>query len=395
MSTTLEPARLDREQVPPPAAGGTAPVDGDARRRSPLRIAMIAPPWFEVPPVGYGGTEAVVASLVDGLVALGHRVVLIASGPSRTRADSYHGVFARPPSAELGSPLPEVILAADAGRELEHLDVDLVHDHSLAGPLLARGRRTPTLATMHGTLEGPTGDYFELLAGTIGLVAISDAQRAQRPALPWAGVVHNAIDVSTFPFRADKDDYLLWLGRYGPEKAPHLAIDAARAAGRRIVLAGKLREPSERRYFEEVISPRLGGDTDLIGEVDGAQKRALLAGAAALLFPIQWSEPFGLVMVEAMATGTPVVALRRGSVPEVIDHGRTGFVLDRIEEFPDAIDAAMRLDPADARRHVERNFDLPVMARGYEHLYRRVLAESGPRSTTDAALLHRHAPAKA
>ncbi len=336
----------------------------------PLRIAMVAPPWFELPPRGYGGTEAVVATLVDQLVARGHHVTLIGAGRHRTAAQRFVPVFDVPPTAELGDPIPEVIHAAAADVVLRALDVDLVHDHTLAGPLLARGRDVPTLVTMHGPVEGRPGEYYERLGRAVDVIAISTSQRRLNPTLNWVATVHNAIDVASFPFRAAKDDYVLWMGRFTADKGPHLAIDAARAAGRRIVLAGKLNEPAEREFFAAQIEPRLGRDTEYVGEADATLKRELFAGARSLVFPIQWDEPFGMVMIEAMACGTPVVATRRGSVPEVVAHGRTGIVVDRVEDIAAAIHRAEDLDPAWSRRHVEERFDLPVMAAGYERVYR-------------------------
>jgi len=340
----------------------------------PLRIGMIAPPWFSVPPAAYGGTEAVVAALVDQLVDLGHEVTLVAAGAPGTRAARHIAVYPEPPSALLGaSAMPEVVLAAEAARALEGLELDLVHDHSLAGPLLARGRDIPTLVTMHGPVTGDNRDYFERLGRSVDLVAISDAQRALAPGLNWVGTVHNAIDVASFPFRARKDRELLWIGRFSPDKGAHLAIDAARAAGRRILLAGKLSERGERDYFDREVRPRLGRDAEYLGEADAALKRELFARAAALLFPIQWEEPSGMVMVEAMAAGTPVLATRRGSVPEVVADGRTGFVVDAPEELVGAIGRLDEIDPAACRAHVEARFDLPVMAAGYERVYRMLV----------------------
>lgn len=339
----------------------------------PLRIAMVAPPWFELPPRGYGGTEAVVATLVDQLVARGHHLTLIGAGRHRTAAQRFVPVFDEPPTAELGNPMPEVIHAAAADVVLRTLDVDLVHDHSLAGPLLARGRDLPTLITMHGPVEGRAGEYYERLGRAVDLIAISQSQRRLNPALNWVDTVHNAIDVGSFPYREVKDDYVLWIGRFTADKGPHVAIDAARAAGRRIVLAGKLNEPAEREFFTAEVEPRLGPDTEYVGEADAALKRELFAGARSLVFPIQWDEPFGMVMIEAMASGTPVVATRRGSVPEVVAHGRTGIVVDRVEEITEAIHRAEELDPAESRRHAEERFDLPVMAAGYERAYRAAL----------------------
>lgn len=350
-----------------------------------LRIAMVAPPWFELPPQGYGGTEAVVAALVDGLVARGHEVTLVGAGRHRTAAQHFVSVFDEPPSAELGDPMPEVIHAAATDEVLAGLDVDLVHDHSLAGPLLAQGRDVPTVLTMHGPVTGRCGEYYERLGRRVHLVAISDAQRRLNPRLHWADTVHNAIDVGSFPFRRAKEDYVLWLGRFSPDKGAHLAIDAARAAGRRILLAGKLNEAPERVYFENEVRPRLGADAEYVGEADASTKRELFAGARCLVFPIQWEEPFGMVMIEAMACGTPVVATRRGSVPEVVADGRTGVVVDRVEDVPAAIHAAEELDPADARAHVAAHFDLSSMAAGYERAYRGVLERVGEQARRVAA----------
>lgn len=352
------------------ADGTTA---GRSEPRDRLHIGMVAPPWFSVPPQGYGGTEAVVASLVDGLVARGHEVTLIASGVTGTRATRQITVYERPPVDLLGvSIMPEVIVAAEAARAFAELDVDLVHDHTLAGPLLAPGRRVPTVTTMHGPVSGENFDYFERLGGAIDIVAISDAQRLSAPGLNFVGTVHNAIDVSSFPYQADKDGYLLWVGRFSPDKGPHLAIEAARRFGRRILLAGKLNEKPEKEFFESTVRPLLGPDAEYVGEADATLKRELFAGAACLLFPIMWDEPFGMVMIEAMASGTPVVATRRGSVPEVIDHGRTGIIVDDLADMPRAIGRALELDPAACRAWVESRFDVPIMAEGYERIYRMI-----------------------
>jgi glycosyltransferase involved in cell wall biosynthesis len=172
----------------------------------------------------------------------------------------------------------------------------------------------------------------------------------------------------------DKDDYVLWIGRFNPDKGVHLAIDAARAIGRRIVLAGKLNEPEEHAYFEEAVRPRLGPGVEYVGEADAVLKRELFGRAAVLAFPIQWEEPFGMVMAEAMACGTPVAAIGRGSVPEVVADGVSGVIAPDADAFPAALEAAMALDPMACRRHAREHFDLSVMAAGYERLF-RVLAE--------------------
>lgn len=347
------------------------------RSTAPLRIAMVAPPWFELPPRGYGGTEAVVAALVDQLVRDGHEVVLVGAGVHHTLAQRFVRVLPTPPTALLGDPVPEVIVAAAAARALDELDVDVVHDHTLAGPLLARGRRVPTVATTHGPVTGLLADYYSQLGESVRLVSISHAQRASNPLLSWCGTVHNAVDVGSFAFRDRKDDYVLWIGRFNPDKGPHLAIDAARAHGLRIVLAGKLNEAPERAFFDAAISPRLGPGVEYVGEADAALKRELYAGARALLFPIQWDEPFGMVMVEAMASGTPVLAIGRGAAPEVVEHGRSGLVVRDFDEFVAAVPRVLDLDPYLCREVASERFDLPVMAAGYAAVYRR-LAEGQP-----------------
>ena len=363
----------------------------------PLRIAMIAPPWFTVPPQGYGGVENMCADLVDGLVERGHEVTLIGAGKAGTRAGRFLTTYADPPSGRLGEPLPEVLHAAAVAHILAGLDVDLVHDHTLAGPLLARGRGVPTVVTMHGPVAGEPGEYYRQLGNTVSLVAISAAQRRAAPDLAWRGTVHNAIDVSSFPYRADKEEMVLFLGRLHPDKGVHLAIDAARGAGLPIVVAGKCSEPVELEYFRTFIEPRLGPDVTIFGTADAATKRELLSRAAVLVFPILWEEPFGMVMIEAMACGTPVVALRRGAVPEVVIDGVTGIVCDDSSELPAAITAARRLSAAECRAHVENCFDAATMVRGYESVYREVLQPRLPvrRSDVLVPVAHRSRPTPA
>ena len=348
------------------------PTVGAGHKR--LNVAMIAPPYFNVPPTAYGGTEAVVADLVDALIDRGHQVTLIGAGRHSTRAQRFFATYQQPPAEQLGTPLPEAVHAAQVAQLLEDLDADVVHDHTLAGPLLARGRVAPTVITVHGPATGQYGTYYGALGSTVNLVAISDAQRARAPGLRWAATVHNAIRVDTFPFRAEKDEFVLFLGRFHPDKAPHLAIDAAREVRLPIVLAGKCAEPAERAYFTREVEPRLGPDTTMFGVADAAAKRDLLARAACLVFPICWDEPFGLVMIEAMACGTPVVALRRGAVPELILPGQTGVIVDHPSELAGAIHQARRLDPWICRKHVQQNFTTDLMAAGYEAVYRRALA---------------------
>ncbi|MEV7806119.1 glycosyltransferase family 4 protein [Microbispora sp. NPDC088329] len=334
-----------------------------------LHVGMVAPPWYDVPPRTYGGIEAVVAGLVRGLRDRGHRVTVIGAG---RRVDLR--TYDEPPSARIGEPYPEVVHAAEAARLLRGLDVDVVHDHSLAGPLTAAGRLVPTVVTCHNDVSGELGDYYRGLGSDVSLVAVSSAQRAHAPDLHWVGRVHNAVDVAAWPFRERKDDWVLWLGRLSQDKGAHLAIEAARAAGRRLLLVGRQAGQAERAYFRERVEPLLGPDVEYLGEAEGPLKSELFSRARCLVLPLLWDEPFGMVMIEAMACGTPVVALRRGAVPEIVVDGVTGYVRDTPAELPAAIEAVPALDPKAVRARVVRHFDVPVMAEGYERVYREVTA---------------------
>jgi len=333
-----------------------------------LRIAIVAPPWYEIPPASYGGVERVCASLVDGLVERGHDVTLIAAGRNHTRGEFVRTVAIPPGEGGDFESLTEVIHAARAQQALDELKVDVVHDHSVAGPLAASARRAPTVLPAHMPLAGEESwvEYYRAIVANVSLVALSEAQRRAAPGLRWAGLVPNGVDVGQFPFRADKDEYVLYLGRISATKGVDLALAAARTAGRRLVIAGKGTIPSEHEYFEHEIRPQLGDCVDWVGEVSGQQKVDLLARARCLIFPIRWQEPFGLVLLEAMACGTPVVALGHGAVAEVVDDGRTGFVCQRPSELADAINDVSRLDATDCREHVRRHFSVERMVDGYE-----------------------------
>jgi glycosyltransferase involved in cell wall biosynthesis len=348
---------------------------------------LIAPPYFDVPPPAYGGVEAVVADLADALVERGHSVTLVGAGRPGTSA-RFIPVWDKIIPERLGEPFPEVVHAAVTRRAVEELanssGVDVVHDHTLAGPLNAPAYAAmdlPTVVTMHGPVDDDLCRYYGALGSDISLVAISERQRQLAPDLNWVGMVHNALRVESWPFSRDKGDYALFLGRYHPDKAPHLALEAAHAAGLPLVLAGKCAEPQEKEYFDREIRPRLTPNDHVFGLADARQKRELLVGAQCLLFPVQWEEPFGMVMIEAMACGTPVVALRGGAVSEVVDDGVTGIVCEHPEELPDALRHARKLDPADCRQRVIDHFNSEQLGAGYEMAYRQSLARMRPSST--------------
>jgi glycosyltransferase involved in cell wall biosynthesis len=336
----------------------------------PLDIAMIATPWYELPPDAYGGIEAMCAALVDGLVERGNQVTVIGVGTNGTRG-RFLATDPTPAGTErLGRAGPEVLHAARAAEMLRFLHPDIVHDHSTAGPLQAPQRHAPTVVTAHGPVSGESGDYYRALGQTVHMVAISRSQQEQAPHLPWYGQIHNAIRTTSFPFHEHKDDSVLFLGRIAADKGVHLAIDAARGAGRPIIIAGTCNDPAEQTYFDKEVAPRLGEDAQWVGEADRHLKLDLLAHARCLLFPICWEEPFGMVMIEAMACGTPVVALRRGSVPEIVQDGVTGYICDRPEQLADAVRSADGLSPRACRRRVLEQFDTSHMAEEYETLYR-------------------------
>jgi glycosyltransferase involved in cell wall biosynthesis len=342
-----------------------------------MRIGMIAPPWFPVPPPAYGGTEAVVSLLTEGLVAHGVDVVLFASGDSTTSA-ALHSVHTEAPSARIGEMAAELehVLACLARAD----EFDVIHDHSgLLAVTLAGSIDTPFVHTAHGPFTGHAGKLYENALAfnpSASLISLTHAQRRPAPGLPWIANCPNAIDVMRFPFRAGHDGYLAFLGRMSPEKGAHRAAEVARAAGLDLLIAAKCREPAERAYFDEFVKPLLGNGIEYIGELRHDEKCDLLRNAKALVFPIDWEEPFGLVLVEAAACGTPVVATRRGSVPEVVADGVTGIVVDSPEEMPAAIERVDDLDPFEIRRDAEDRFSPHRLTINYLNAYALAIGDS-------------------
>jgi glycosyltransferase involved in cell wall biosynthesis len=355
-----------------------------------VRILQIAPLWEDVPPPAYGGTEAVVSLLTETLVAQGHDVTLAASGTSTT-------------SARLLSVYDRSLRTADDLADRNPYDwmhianalahargYDIVHNH--AGELamaLSACIDVPVLTTMHCLTTPDTKFIWDRYSGAYNTIS-----RSQRGAmLPvcgparFMGHVYNAIDVATFPFEEKKGEDLLFLSRVAPEKGAHQAVAVAKAAGRRLILAGKV-DRFNRDYYEEVMRDLIDGDQIVfVGEANGAQKRELFANAYCTLMPLDWEEPFGLVMPESMACGTPVIALRRGSAPELIAHGVSGFVVDTLAEMADAVADIPRIDPGACRRHVEARFSPAIMTEGYVRLYERILDRPAqPPGATDRAV---------
>jgi glycosyltransferase involved in cell wall biosynthesis len=338
-----------------------------------MRIAQIAPLAESVPPKLYGGTERVVAWLVDELVSLGHEVTLFASGDSRTRGD-LHSVWPR--ALRLSRPVADPAVATTALLEAiaERLDdFDVVHSHIdwLHLPLLSR-LGVPFLTTMHGRLDLPGLSDVVRRFPAAPFVSISNNQRLPLTGANWCGTVHHGLPADLFRPSYEQGSYLAFLGRLTAEKGPETAIRIARAAGMQLRIAAKLPR-DERRYFKERLEPQIDGtQIRLIGEVNEEAKQPFLAEAAALLFPIDWPEPFGLVMIEAMACGTPIIAFPAGSVPEVIDQGVTGFVVDDEAQAIKAVQRLREIDRRRVRERFEKRFTAGRMAKDYLSQYQSV-----------------------
>ena len=343
-----------------------------------MRIAVVAPVWFPVPPRGYGGIELVVALLADGLVDAGYDVTLFASGGSRTKAKLVTPLETPPDPHLLGNPWYDAYHALSAYLHADEFDV--MHDHAgVSGPVLGallRGK-PPIVHTLHGPWTEPTRLLYGLASEHLHLVAISEAQRRDNQDVPYAGMVYNGIDLDAYTFRSEKDDYLIYIGRANPEKGPATAITAARHAGLPIKLVLKRNEPPEKAYFEEMVVPLLGDDVEVFENVSHEEKVDLLGRAKAMLFPIHWPEPFGLVMVEAMACGTPVVTTNWGAAPELVDDGITGFRRDGYGELIDALNWIGEISPEACRARVEERFASTAMVEGYLRIYAEVTHAGG------------------
>ena len=351
-----------------------------------LRIAQVAPLCESVPPRLYGGTERVVSYLTDELVRLGNDVTLFASGDSHTRAKL---VAVRPDALRLSGSGAGADVAAHSllvERVAQRAAAfDLIHFHlsDLHLPV-ARRLDTPSVTTMHGRLDIPELKPLFDEFSEAPLVSISEAQRMPLPDACWAGTVYHGLPADSFTFQPKSDGYFVFVGRISPEKRVDRAIAIAEACGCPIRIAAKI-DPVDRAYFDREIAPLFSRPlVTFVGEIDDARKGAFIGGARALLFPVDWPEPFGLVMIEALACGVPVIAFRAGSVPEIIDHGLTGFVVDSIEEAVEAARRIDRIDRATCRAVFERRFGVSRMAGDYLRIYRQQIARMGRMTTAHA-----------
>lgn len=342
-----------------------------------MRIAQVAPLWERVPPPAYGGIELVVGLLTDELVRRGHEVTLFASGDSLSLANlvSVHPRALRLDPGVKEYTIYEMLQLSQVYERAQEFDI--IHSHMGCAALpYANLVKTPTVHTLHGVFTADNEKMFAH-ARRQPFVSISDAQREPRLELNCVSTVYNGVDVDSYQFHAQPEDppYLAFLGRLSPEKGPHLAIEIAKRTGWRLKMAGKI-DVVDRDFFETELKPQIDGEQiEYLGEANHVQKNALMGGAVATLFPITWREPFGLVMVESMAAGTPVIAINLGSTAEVIAHGKTGFLCRDIDECVAALDRVFELDRATCREHVLNHFSINQMTDGYEAVYQKILAK--------------------
>jgi glycosyltransferase involved in cell wall biosynthesis len=340
-----------------------------------MRIAQVAPLYESVPPKTYGGTERVVYYLTEELVRRGQQVTLFASGDSVTKAELVPGCERSLRLSKSVDPLPHhYLMFEQVFKRAKDFDVIHFHVDYLHFPL-SRRNDSPHLTTLHGRLDLPDLPPLYHEFGEMPVISISDAQRRPLPFANWLGTVHHGLPENLFTFREQPEDYLVFLGRISPEKRVDRAIEIARRAGRRLKIAAKV-DKVDRRYFNKMIKPLLDHPfVEYLGEIGQREKNELLGGAAGLLFPIDWPEPFGLVMIEALACGTPVLAFRCGSVPEVISDGVSGVIVEEIDAAVAALEKLAQLDRRQCRQEFERSFTARRMADDYMRFYARVIAE--------------------
>ncbi len=345
----------------------------------PLRVAMLAPPWISVPPPGYGGVESVVSALTEALVGQGHAVTLFCA-PGSASSAKVVTLLAESHPNEIERSLYEIdhvvraFDAIEAAAQRGRFSFDVVHDHcGFTALALADRIDVPFVHTLHGPFTPSTAAFYAHHGHKAALVAISQAQLASAPpGLEPLCSIPNPIDLGAWPLTERKEDYLLWVGRITPEKGPHRAILAARAAGVPLVMAGVI-QPGQQVFFDREIAPHIDGDrVRFLGEVGGSVKRSLFANARGLLMPIRWAEPFGMVIVEALACGTPVIAFPEGAARELVVHGETGFLVDSEQAMADAVSQLPAIAARACRTWVAEHCDVEVVASAYAETYRTV-----------------------
>jgi glycosyltransferase involved in cell wall biosynthesis len=338
-----------------------------------MRIAVIAPPWIPVPPPAYGGTETVLDALCRGLQEAGNDVLLVGSGDSTCPVERAW-VHEEAVGTDCAAPAAEIAHAIGAYRKVAAWRAEIVHDHTLVGPFLSRRfRDLPVVTTNHGPFAGDLLAIYRAIAPSVPVIAISRSQARTAGDVPIAGVIHHGVDLDRFPPGAGGGGFALFLGRMAPDKGVDAAARIAHAAGVPLKIAAKMREPAEREYFRDVVKPLLGGGVEYIGEIGTPEKHLLLGEATCLLNPIAWDEPFGMVMIEALACGTPVVTTPLGSASEIVDDGVIGFVRADEDDLAAAVLDTSTLDRAACRAACEDRFSMQRMANDHAELYGSLL----------------------
>lgn len=339
-----------------------------------MKIAIIAPLAERVPPKTYGGTERVVHALVEELVLMGHTVTLFASGDSITSANlvSVYPISLREAAIKdiYGfNPWTSLNIGLAYARQDEF---DIIHDHMGRVSLpTANIARTPVVMTEHGPIKRETRKLYRTLRNPY-VVSISNSQREPAPDLNYIGTVYNGLPMDDYPFSEEHDDYLLYVGRFSMDKGVHTAIEVAQDLNMRLIMAAKL-DPQNVPYFKQFIEPHLSKKIQWVGEVDEEERNKLYSRAKAFLHPVTWREPFGLTLIEAMACGCPVIAMNKGSIPEIIKDGETGFVVEDVDEMINVIDELDTIDRKQCRKHALENYNAKKMAQEYEQIYKKIL----------------------
>ena len=347
-----------------------------------MKIAMVMPPWFKIPPESYGGIEIIVSLLTDGLIEKGHEVTLFTISESQSKAriftvfnEEMKSYLDRPPSSFLNIALTHTLASYF---EIAKGNYDIIHDHTWKeGLACASFMNIPIVHTLHSPIDEENKRFYSLFRNHPGIyfITISNFQQSCLPGLKYAATVYNSIEFSKYPFSEEKEDFFFYMGRFNAEKAPHLACEVASKLGKKLILAGKVHEEAERTYFDQYIKPYLNDNISYIGPLGhwSEEKMRLFSRAKAYLYPIQWDEPFGITMAEAIACGTPVVTFKKGAAPEVIAHGVTGFVVETMEEFIEALEHIDEISPQACRNRAESMFTSRAMVDNYERAYLKIL----------------------
>ncbi len=353
-----------------------------------MKIAQIAPIIERVPPRKYGGTERVIHALTEGLVKLGHDVTLFASGDSKTSAKLI-SVFPKPlrevKFENLYGANPWMLLNLGLAYKMQD-QFDIIHDHNneLSLPI-ANLAKTPVVMTIHGAFSENVKKIFQVL-NNVNIVSISKAQRVPLPDLNYAGNVYNGLSMEDYPFSQENEGYLLYVGRISMEKGVHHAITVAQQLNLPLIIAAKLDPQAlhDVAYYREYIEPKLSEQIRWIGEVDENERNQLMSKALCFLHPLTWREPFGLTLIEAMACGCPIIAFNKGSIPEIVINGKTGFIVDDVNEMIEAVKNIQKINRKACRDHSLKNFNAVRMAKEYERIYYQITGnKTKPKGTSN------------